>query len=56
MQRDTMVDIGVVYRVSKEEAIDIATMFWRGSVTAEGRATVNSARMSKRFKMLRTSR
>ena len=39
MQRDTMINFGAIYPVSKEEAIDIANIVWRGSVTAKGRAT-----------------
>jgi hypothetical protein len=38
MQRDTMINFGAIYPVSKEEAIDIANIVWRGSVTAKGRA------------------
>jgi hypothetical protein len=38
MQCDRMINFGAIYPVSKEEAIDIANIVWRGSVTAKGRA------------------
>jgi len=38
LQCDTTINFGAIYLVSKEEAIDIANMIRRGSVTEKGRA------------------